>query len=292
MAQRQFKIISDSSCDMPKAYYEEHDVDIVKLGFFLNGETYSGEDGPEMDEKEFYTLLRGGAMPTTYQAPAEVSRAHAEKYLAAGQDVLILGFSSGLSGTCSGMIVAARELAAKYPERKIMVVDSLSASMGEGLLLDYIVKKADSGASLQETYEYSESLKLNICHMFTVDNLFHLKRGGRVSAATAVVGTLLNIKPVLHVDDEGHLINIDKAVGRKKSIRTLVEYMDKVQILGKDDPIFISHGDCEEDANYLKSLVLEKYGADRRIEINCIGPVIGSHSGPGTLALFFIGSKR
>lgn len=292
MAERKFQIITDSSCDLPEDYYIRNNVEVIRLGYFLNGETYSGETGNEMSVEKFYSILRDGAMPTTYQISGEVSRTHAEKYLAAGKDVLIVAFSSGLSGTCSGMMVAARELSLKYPERTILVVDSLAASMGEGLLLDYVVRKADSGASLKETYDYAESLKLNICHMFTVDNLFHLKRGGRVSAATALVGTILNIKPILHVDDEGHLINIDKAVGRKRSIRALVDYMDKVQLLGEDDPIFISHGDCLEDALFLKKLVEEKYGSSRRIEINTIGPVIGAHSGPGTLALFYKGSKR
>ncbi len=292
MTQRLFKIITDSSTDMPASYYLQHDVEVLKLGFFLDGETYEGEDGKSIDVKDFYERLRSGAMPTTYQVSAQTVKTHMEKYLENGVDILVVAFSSGLSGTASGMIVAAKELSEKYPERQIKVTDSLAASMGEGLYLDYIVRKADTGATLQETYEYAESIKLNICHFFTVDNLFHLKRGGRVSAATAVVGSLLNIKPVLHVDDEGHLVSIDKAVGRKKSIRALVGYMEETQILTPDDPVFISHGDCLEDAEYLKSLVLEKFGAGRRIKINMIGPVIGSHSGCGTLALFFKGKKR
>lgn len=292
MAQRLFKIITDSSSDMPEEYYKEHDVEVLKLGFFLDGVTYSGEDGSDMDVKEFYAKLRGGAMPTTYQVSSETAKSHIEAYLKKGEDVLVVAFSSGLSGTASSFIVAARELKEKYPERKIFVTDTLAASMGEGLLLDYVIKKADSGAGIEETFKYAEDLKLHICHFFTVDNLFHLKRGGRVSAATAVVGTLLNIKPVLHVDDEGHLININKAVGRKKSIRALVDYMEEVQCMSDDDPVFISHGDCIDDAEFLAGLVRERFGQDRRIMIYYVGNVIGSHSGAGTLALFFKGTKR
>jgi len=293
MAQRKFKIITDSSADMPEEYYVSHDVEALSLGFFLNGETYLGEDGKPMDVREFYRLLRGGAMPTTYQVPGEVSKLHAEKYLKEGRDVLIIAFSSGLSGTASGMKVAARDLSEKYPERKIFVVDSLAASMGEGLLLDYVIRKADSGASIEETYSYAEEVKNHICHFFTVDDLFHLKRGGRVSAATAIVGSILNIKPLLHVDEEGHLISIGKAMGRKKSIRALADYMSRVQEIEDGAPVFISHGDCLEDAEFLKSIVLERF-ADKHItvSINDVGPVIGTHSGPGTLALFFYGKNK
>lgn len=292
MAQRLFKIITDSSCDMPEEYYKEHDVAVMQFGFFLDGVTYGGEDGADMDVAEFYSKLRGGAMPTTYQISAETAKTHIDEYLKNGEDVLIVAFSSGLSGTASSYTVAARELKNKYPDRKILVTDSLAASMGEGLFLDYIIKKADKGASIEETFEYAENLKLHICHFFTVDNLFHLKRGGRVSAATAVVGTLLNIKPVLHVDDEGHLVSINKAVGRKKSIRAVVDYMESSQCMEDDEPVFICHGDCIEDAEFLANLVRERFGKDRRIVINCIGSVIGAHSGCGTLAVFFRGTKR
>jgi len=277
---------------MPESYTKEHDVDVLSLGFFLDGATYGGEDKPMMPVKEFYDKLRGGAMPTTYQVSPETARTAMKKCLDAGEDVLAVVFSSGLSGTASSFTVAARELSAVYPERKIIVVDTLAASMGQGLLLDYVIKKADTGATLEETAKYAEDIKLHIAHAFTVDNLFHLKRGGRVSAATAVVGSILKIKPVLHVDDEGHLINVDKAVGRKKSIKAIFAMMENNAILGDDDPVFISHGDCLEDAEYLASLVREKYGANRRIMINYVGPVIGTHSGVGTLALFFMAKKR
>lgn len=292
MSKRLFAIITDSSCDMPESYLKENDVELLNLGFFLDGETYGGEDKPLMPVKEFYDKLRAGAMPTTYQVSSETAKNAMEKILKEGRDLLAVVFSSGLSGTASSFIVAARELKAVYPERKILVVDTLAASMGEGLLLDYVIRKADSGATIEETAKYAEDIKLHIAHAFTVDNLFHLKRGGRVSAATAVVGTILHVKPVLHVDDEGHLINIGKAVGRKKSIKAVFDMMVENTTIEKDDPVFISHGDCLEDAEYLASLVKERYGADRRIMINYVGPVIGSHSGVGTLALFYMAKKR
>lgn len=293
MSDRKFRIITDSATDMPESYYQEHDIEVLKLGFFLDGETYLGEDGKDISASEFYRLLRGGAMPTTYQITSETTKVHIEKYLEQGEDVLVVGFSSGLSGTFQGMEVAARSLSEKYPDRKIKVIDTLAASMGEGLVLDYVIKKADSGASIEETYAYGEELKNHICHFFTVDDLFHLKRGGRVSAATAVVGTLLNIKPLLHVDEAGHLISIGKAMGRKKAIRSLVEYMVRTECIEDGASVFISHGDCIADAEYLKQLVLDKFGHKNiNVLINEIGPVIGSHSGIGTLALFFYAESK
>ncbi len=288
---RKFVIVTDSSTDLSKEYFEEHNVECVQLGFMMNGVTYGGEDGEKIEPKEFYKLLRDGAMPTTFQVSPEQAKSHIEPLVKAGNDVLVLAFSSGLSGTANSFVVAAREMNAAYPSRKVRVVDSLSASLGEGLLLDYIVKKADTGASLEETFDYAEHLKLNIVHMFTVDNLFHLKRGGRVSGTTALLGTILGIKPVMHMDNEGHLIAVGKTMGRKKSISALVEHMKKKATLGDDEPIFISHGDCQEDVDYLISLIKKNFG-EREIYVNYVGSVIGTHSGAGTLALFFRGNER
>ena len=291
MQNRQFVIVADSACDMPTSYYQEKDVELVNLGFMMNDVNYEGEDGEKISEKEFYKLLREGSMPTTYQVTAEAAKPHIEKYLSQGKDVLVLAFSSALSGTANSFVMAAKELSELYPTRKIRVVDTLCASMGEGLFLDYVVKKADSGASLEETVDYAEDLKLHICHYFTVDNLFHLKRGGRVSAATAVVGSVLQIKPIMHVDNQGRLIAIGKAMGRKKSLMTLVDNLLAVAELGKDDPIFISHGDCIDDVEWVKKQFLEKK-PDVKIVVNYIGAVIGSHSGAGTLAIFAKGKSR
>lgn len=288
---RKFEIITDSASDLPDEYYVEHGIDCVRLGFTMGGVVYGGEDGERIDVKEFYARLRAGAMPNTFQASPEQATLHMEKPAKAGKDVLVISFSSGLSGTINSYVAAARELSEKYPQRKLIVVDSLCASLGQGLFVDYIVKKADEGVTIEETAQYAEKLKHHICHYFTVDNLFHLKRGGRVSGATAVIGSMLKIKPVLHVDHEGHLIAIGKAMGRKKSISSLVEHMSKLATLSEDDPIFISHGDCQEEVDYLVTLIKERFG-DRKIFINYIGSVIGTHSGAGTIALFFLGKHR
>ena len=288
---RNFDIITDTGCDMPESYFKEHDVACVKLGFTMNNVNYEGEGGEHITEKEFYQKLRDGAMPTTYQVTGEMAKTHIEKSLKNGRDVLVIAFSSGLSGTAGSFVVAARELEKTYQDRKIRVVDSLCASMGQGLLLDYVVKKADEGATIEETAAYAEGLKLHICHHFTVDNLFHLKRGGRVSAATAIVGSILKIKPVMHVSDEGKLVAIGKAMGRKKSLHTLVENLFASADMDENDPIFISHGDCIEDVEYVKGLILQRL-PNVKITVNYVGAVIGTHSGCGTLALFNKGKKR
>lgn len=289
--EKKFKIVTDSACDMPAEYIEAHDLECVQLGFLMNNVLYGGEDGEDMDVNYFYDIVRKGAMPTTYQVNAEAAKTHIEPFLQAGKDVLVIAFSGALSGTANSFATAAKELKGKYPARKIEVIDSLCASMGEGLYVDYAVRKAESGATLEETYQYLESIKQNMCHYFTVDNLFHLKRGGRVSGATAVVGTLLSIKPILYVNPKGQLINIGKTMGRKKSVKALFEKMQLMQDMQPGDPVFISHGDCLDDANTLADMVRTAY-PDHPITINYIGPVIGAHSGPGTLALFFKGKAR
>ena len=291
MENRKFTIVTDSGSDMPESYFEKHGVECLHLGFTMDNVNYWGEDGERMDAKEFYKRLRAGAMPSTYQVSAETVKAHLTPYLQAGKDVFCLSFSSGLSGTYSGYVVAARELQEAYPDRKIAVVDSLCASMGQGLLLDYIVRKADEGATIEETTAYAEALKGKIVHNFTVDNLFHLKRGGRVSSGTAIVGTILKIKPVMHVNDEGKLVVIGKPMGRKKALLTLLENVAKTADFGKEDKIFISHGDCLADAEALKEALSKQYEGVE-IVIGEIGPVIGTHSGAGTLAVFNIGKTR
>lgn len=288
---RKFDILVDSACDMPKSYLDEHEISCVKLGFTMNNVNYEGEGGEKITEKDFYAKLRDGAMPTTYQVTGEMARTCMEKSLQKGRDLLVIAFSSALSGTAGSFLVAQRELAQEYQERKIFVVDSLCASMGEGLLLDYVIKKAEAGASIEETAGYAEDIKLQICHHFTVDNLFHLKRGGRVSATTALVGSILKIKPIMHVDENGKLVAIGKAMGRKKSLHMLVENLFENADIQADDPIFISHGDCIDDVEYVKSLILERQ-PNVNILVNYVGAVIGTHSGAGTVALFVKGKKR
>ena len=288
--EREFAIVCDSAADLPKEYFIENNVEYVPLGFTMNSVNYLGEDGKSISAEEFYAALRGGAMPTTYQVTSEQAKTHIEKYLKKGLDVLVLTFSSALSGTAGSFFVAARELKEKYPERKVLVVDSLCASLGEGLLLDYVVKRADKGCSIDEAYEYAETLKGRICHNFTVDNLFHLKRGGRVSSMTAVIGSILKIKPIMQVSNDGKLIVVGKELGRRKSLSQIFENMQK-KIDEKDDgPIIVGHADSKADAEKTKGWICEKY-PNREVWIEQIGAVIGSHSGAGTIALFFKGTR-
>lgn len=291
MQKRNFQIITDSGCDLPQEYFAEHNVECVKLGFIMDGVEYFGESGQEIDLSAFYERLRAGAKPTTYQITPEVAMAHMRGALERGLDVLVIAFSSGLSGTADSYFVAQKALSKEYPKRKIFVVDSLCASLGQGLLLDYVVRKAEEGASIEETYEFAEGLKLAINHQFTVNDLFHLKRGGRVSSATAIVGTMLNVKPMLHVSDEGKLTTTGKVMGRQKSLRRLVENMQETAELAEDDRIFISHADCIEDAKFVQELLRKSYPSNP-VFIHYIGPVIGSHAGAGTVALFFKSTKR
>lgn len=291
MKQRKFQIITDSGCDQPEKYFQENNVACVKLGFVMGGVEYGGETGRMIPVQEFYDKLRTGELPTTYQITPETAREYMEKFLRNGLDVLVVAFSSGLSGTANSYAAARDSLLAEYPMRKIFVVDSLCASLGQGLLLNYVVEKADSGASIEDTYAYAEDLKLKIDHQFTVNDLFHLKRGGRVSSAAAVVGTMLNVKPVLHVSNEGKLTPTGKVMGRKKSLKQLVENMKELADITDGDPIYISHGDCIDDVRVLVEMLQREF-PNNKILIEYIGPVIGSHSGCGTVALFFKAKRR
>lgn len=237
--------------------------------------------------------MRNGALPTTAQVNPEDARNMLEPYLKEGLDILHIAFSSGLSGTCNSTKIAADELAEEYPDRKIIVIDSLAASLGQGLLIHYAQKKKEAGEDMESVAAWVEKHKNNIVHLFTVDDLNHLYRGGRVSKTTAFVGSMLNIKPVMHVNEEGKLIAIGKIRGRKKSILELARLMDEKIGSYKDscDTIFISHGDCEDDARFLEAKIKEKYNINTVI-INPVGATIGAHSGPGTLALFFLGDTK
>ena len=287
---RDFIILTDSASDLDLTYLKENDVKLVKLGYSINNEDYEGAEGKELEVQEFYKLLKEGAMPKTSQVNVGVAREHFEKYLKEKKDILVVAFSSGLSGTYNSYCIAANELNEEY-ENKVYVVDSLCASLGQGLFLDYIIKFANKGKSIIETRDYAEELKLKIRHEFTVDDLFHLKRGGRVSATTAIVGSLIGIKPILHVDDNGKLIAIDKVRGRKASLKQLAKYFNENNDISDNEPVFISHADAIEDANYLKDLILE-IKPNIEVYINYIGPVIGAHAGQGTIALFYRGKNR
>ncbi|HIY15913.1 MAG TPA: DegV family protein [Candidatus Intestinimonas stercorigallinarum] len=286
----EFVIVTDSSADLPAGLVRELGVEVLPLSFTIQGNTYRNyPDDREMDPAVFYKMLRDGEAATTSAVNVAEYTALLEPLLQAGKDVLVLAFSSGLSTTYQSSVIAVNELSEQYPDRKLFTVDTLSASLGQGLLVWHAVQEQKRGQSIEAVRDWVEENKLRLCHWFTVDDLHFLKRGGRISAATAVVGTMLSIKPVLHVDDEGHLISMGKARGRGASLTALVDHMEETAT--DVDTVFISHGDCLSDAQKVADDVRERFGT-KDIVINNVGPVIGAHSGPGTLALFFLGTKR
>lgn len=284
-----YQIITDSGCDLPNEVLEKLDLKMVSLSLIFREQTLP--DSVSSDIKSFYDAMRQGESASTSAVNPDGWASIMESFLSQGLDVLVIAFSSGLSTTYQSAVIAANDLKEKYPDRKILVVDSKCASLGQGLLCHYAAKKRDEGLSIEELAAWLEEHKLNLCHWFTVDDLVYLKRGGRVNAATALVGTLLNIKPVMHVDDEGHLVKVSTARGRKASIQAMVDQMEKTGFPGENEFITICHGDCFEDANALGEMVKQKFGV-KEVFIGYTGAVIGSHSGPGTLALFFMGKQR
>ncbi len=288
----EYVIVTDSSADLDAAEVKELELQVIPLKFTIGGATYSDyPDNRDMDPHVFYERLRAGEVATTAALNMEDAKGVFEPILKDGKDVLMLAFSSGLSSSCQACLLAAGELAEEYPDRKIYVVDTLCASRGQGLLVYHTVMKKRAGATLEEARDFAEENKLHLCHWFTVDDLMFLKRGGRVSATAAALGTMLSIKPVLHVDDEGHLINMSKTRGRKGSIKAIVDKAAELAIDPADQTMFICHGDCLEDAEQLAQMVRERFGT-KDIRIGYTGTVIGAHSGPGTLALFFLGEHR
>ncbi|MCM1190612.1 MAG: DegV family protein [bacterium] len=288
-----FKLVTDNTADLPKEYLKEHHVDCMILSYIVDGVTYGKEK--ELDWKEFYAMMREGKMPTTSQANPEEAKAFFEECIRESSEVLYLAFSSGLSGTCNSARIAADEVMEEHPGVTILVLDSLCASLGEGLFVHKAVKMRDQGKTMKETAQWLVTHVQNFVHVFTVDDLFHLYRGGRVSKTTAIIGTLASIKPKLHVDRDGHLIVIGKVRGRKKSLNALVDYMEEKMGSwmeeNREDYVFISHGDALEDAEYVRDQIRERFGMEHFL-INQIGPTIGAHSGPGTIALFFMGKER
>ena len=287
-----FIILTDSSADLSAEMAQELDVQVIPLSFIMKGRTYRDfPDNREMDPHLFYEALRQGEEATTAAVNVGQYTEALEPLLQAGKDVLILAFSSGLSTTYNSSRLAVEELREKYPERKLYTVDTLCASLGQGLLVWYAAKARERGGTIEEVRDWVEDRKLNLCHQFTVDDLHFLKRGGRISAATALVGSVLQVKPVLHVDNEGHLVNIGKVRGRQAALKALVDRMEETAIDSGSLTVFISHGDCLEDAQTVAGMVKKRFGV-QNISINYVGPVIGAHSGPGTVALFYIGTNR
>ena len=285
----EFVIVSDSTVDLPKEYLQSKQVPIISLSYIMDGVTYEEMDG--LSHKEFFEKLRAGSLPTTSQINPEQARESLEPFAKEGKDILYIGFSSGLSGSYNSVRMAAEDLKEEYPDINIIAIDSLCACMGEGLLLYKALELKEHGMSMEEIAKWVEANKLHICHNVTVDDLNHLHRGGRISKTTAVVGSMIKIKPIIHMSDEGKLVVIGKERGRKKSLVSIVDRMEK-QMQGYDnDIVMITHGDCIEDAEFVKKQVEERFGI-HNVMINGIGSVIGSHTGAGVVAVFFMGDKR
>ena len=285
----EFVIVSDSTVDLPKEYLQSKQVPIISLSYIMDGVTYEEMDG--LSHKEFFEKLRAGSLPTTSQINPEQAREALEPFAKEGKDILYIGFSSGLSGSYNSVRMAAEDLKEEYPDINIIAIDSLCACMGEGLLLYKALELKEHGMSMEEIAKWVEANKLHICHNVTVDDLNHLHRGGRISKTTAVVGSMIKIKSIIHMSDEGKLVVIGKERGRKKSLVSIVDRMEK-QMQGYDnDIVMITHGDCIEDAEFVKKQVEERFGI-HNVMINGIGSVIGSHTGAGVVAVFFMGDKR
>lgn len=287
---KEYIIITDSTVDLPREYVtEELGIPYIPLSYIIDGETYEDMNG--LSGKEFFEKIRAGSMPTTSQINPEQGREVLTPYLKEGKDILYLGFSSGLSGSYNSVRMAMEELKEEYPEETMIAIDTLCACLGEGLLVYKAVQLKKAGKTIREVAEWVEANKLHVMHNVTIDDLFHLHRGGRVSKATAIVGTMVKVKPIIHMNDSGELSVIGKERGRKKSLNKIVDMAVEQSKGWENDIVMITHGDCEEDAQYVAELVKEKMGISN-ILINCIGTVIGSHTGPGVVAVFCMGEKR
>lgn len=286
---RDYIITVNSTVDTGKEWLEERDVPVIPLKYTIDGQEYTDMYG--LSDKEFFQKLREGKMSVTSQINPEEAKEMLEPYVKEGKDVLHLAFSSALSGTCNSMKIAAEELQEEYPEAKVIVVDTLCACMGEAMLLYYALKQKEAGKTIEEVAQWAEENKLHVCHNVTVDDLFHLHRGGRVSKTAAVLGTMVKVKPIIHMDDNGALQVIGKERGRKKSLHKIVDMAVERSEGWDNEIIMITHGDCLEDAEYVAKLVREKMGIEN-VFIHNIGTVIGSHTGPGVVATFCMGNKR
>ena len=284
-----FEIFTDSSCDLPAELLKKHNIHVQQLDVTVDGCKPVANN--ELNIKEFYSELRSGKCAKTNAVSMQAFKDTMRPFAEDGKDILYIGFSSGLSATYNNGRLALDELKEEFPERTLIYADTLAASLGQGMMVVYAAELREKGASIEEVRDFVNEKRLNICHQFTVDDLFFLKRGGRVNSATAIVGSMLGIKPILHVDNEGHLISIDKTRGRKAAITALFKRMKETADLSEFKHVYISHGDCIDDAQILADIGKEEYGIDE-IVINDVGPVIGAHSGPGTLALFYYGTER
>lgn len=287
--ERDFVFFTDSTCDLPLDIYEKNDIKVMSLTYEMGGNEYRDING--LSHEDFYKKMRAGNAVKTSQITPDTFENTFTGMVEQGKGVLYIAFSSGLSGTYNSARIAGENIKEKYPDARIRIVDSLCASLGEGLLVYKAIQLMNKGKSLDEIADWVEENKLHLCHMFTVDDLMFLHKGGRVSKTSAIAGTILGIKPGLHVDNEGHLIPLAKVRGRKQSLNWLIENMEKRIGNWENDTFAICHGDCIEDAKYVADTVKKKFGIKNCI-INYTGSVIGSHSGPGTMALFFMGDYR
>lgn len=289
---REYIIMTDSSCDLPLEIVNDLEISVLPLSLVIDDKKYYNYlDERDITFSEFYKLMRNKKTSKTSAVNPSDFVNEMEKFLKQGKDILYLGFSSGLSCTYNNANTAADQLLKIYPDRKIYTVDTLCASLGQGLLVYLTAMEKQKGKSIEELRDFAENIKLKVCHWFTVEDLYHLKRGGRISSSTAVIGSMLGIKPILYVDDMGKLINVSKVRGRKASINELFNKVKENAIIPSQQTVFISHGDCLDDANYLADLLKKELNV-KEVIINYVGPVIGTHSGPGTMAIFFLGNKR
>jgi len=287
---RDYVIMTDSCCDLSAAMAEELELVVLPLSVIQDDKEYRNFlDNRELDPKIFYDRIRAGSMGSTSAANVDAFKTAMESILKEGKDILCLSFSGALSTTYQSAVIAGKELEETYGESKIIVIDTLCASLGQGMLIWLAGREKKAGKGIDEVAAYVRETIPHLCHFFTVNDLNHLKRGGRVSATTALVGTMLQIKPVLHVDDEGRLISIGKARGRKASIAALLDKIDELCI--DTDTFFISHGDCQEEVEEMADQIKARFGA-KEVHINYVGPVIGNHTGAGVIALFFVGKHR
>ncbi|MDW8802568.1 DegV family protein [Clostridium sp. A1-XYC3] len=284
-------LITDSCSDLPLEYIENNNIIYMSLTYEIKGQEFKDDFWKTTKSKEFYDKLREGELSKTSQVNSHRYYEEFKKHITQNNSIIYVGFSSALSGSTNSAAIAREQLLEEFKDADITVVDTKGASMGQGLLVYYANEMLKRGDSKEEVVNWLEENKLKLSHWFTVEDLNHLKRGGRISSTAAVVGTLLNIKPVLHVDNEGKLVPVEKVKGRKKSLKTLVDKLSEKIVNAEEQIIGISHGDCIEDAEHVRDLILEQYKVKEFIITN-VGPVIGSHSGPGTVALFFLGSSR
>ena len=287
-----YQIVTDSACNLPEEIIDKFGLEVLSLTFYMDDNEYiSYLKGQHTDIKQFYTMMRGGKVIKTSLPHLSTMEKTFRSILDKGKNILYLGFSSALSGTYEAAVIILNQLKTEYPDRTILFLNTFAASAGEGLLVCLCAEKAQKGERIQEVYDFALATRDHVCHWLTVDDLKYLVRGGRIPKTAGIAGQMLDIKPIIHVNEEGALIPVEKVRGRKKSIKTLVKHMKESAIEPENQTVFITHGDCMEDVTALKNMIKEELGV-KHFVVNYIDPVIGAHSGPGTVALFFIGTKK